>query len=49
MRCSPSSTTTSSAPPHPVINTLKPRYEMWLLKRYALPGMYWNLMVKDRA
>jgi hypothetical protein len=47
MRCSPSSTTTSSAPP--VINTLKPRYEMWLLKRYALPGMYWNLMVKGRA
>ena len=33
-------------PSFPLINTLKPRYDMWLLKRYGLPAMYWNLMVK---
>ena len=33
-------------PTLPLINTLKPRYDMWLLKRYGLPAMYWRLMVK---
>ena len=36
-------------PTLPLINTLKPRYDMWLLKRYGLPAMYWNLMVKGLA
>ena len=36
-------------PSIPFINTLKPRYDMWLLKRYGLPSMYWNLMVKGLA
>jgi len=36
------------APSIPFINTLKPRYDMWLLKRYGLPSMYWNLMLKGR-
>jgi sulfide:quinone oxidoreductase len=36
-------------PSFPLINTLKPRYDMWLLKRYGLPAMYWNLIVKGRA
>ncbi|HVB46199.1 MAG TPA: FAD/NAD(P)-binding oxidoreductase [Streptosporangiaceae bacterium] len=36
-------------PSFPLINTLKPRYDMWLLKRYGLPAMYWNLMVKGLA
>jgi sulfide:quinone oxidoreductase len=36
-------------PTFPVINTRKERYDMWLLKRYGLPFMYWNLMLKGRA
>jgi sulfide:quinone oxidoreductase len=33
-------------PTIPVIDTKKERYDMWLLKRYGLPFMYWNLMLK---
>ena len=36
-------------PTFPFINTLKPRYDMWLLKRYGLPILYWNLMLKGLA
>ena len=36
-------------PTFPFINTLKPRYDMWLLKRYGLPSLYWNLMLKGLA
>jgi sulfide:quinone oxidoreductase len=36
-------------PTFPLINTQKERYDMWLLKRYGLPFMYWNLMLKGRA
>jgi sulfide:quinone oxidoreductase len=36
-------------PTIPLINTQKERYDMWLLKRYGLPFMYWNLMLKGRA
>lgn len=38
--------------PHPTIpllNLQKERYDMWLLKRYGLPFMYWNLMLKGLA
>jgi sulfide:quinone oxidoreductase len=38
--------------PHPTIplmNTQRERYDMWLLKRYGLPFMYWNLMLQGRA
>ena len=31
------------------IDTMKERYDMWLLKRYGLPALYWNLMLKGRA
>lgn len=31
------------------VDTSKPRYSMWLLKKYGLPFMYWNLMLKGRA
>lgn len=41
--------TMKPAPSIPVINTAKERYDMWLLKRYGLPAMYWNLMLKGRA
>lgn len=30
-------------------NQAKPRYSMWLLKRYVLPPLYWNGMLKGRA
>jgi sulfide:quinone oxidoreductase len=33
-------------PTIPVIDTKKERYDMWLLKRYGLPFMYWNMMLK---
>ena len=32
-----------------LINTKKPRRDMWLLKKYGLPALYWNLMLKGRA
>lgn len=28
------------------IDTMRERYSMWLLKRYALPWAYWNLMMR---
>ncbi|MEQ8718325.1 MAG: FAD/NAD(P)-binding oxidoreductase [Acidimicrobiales bacterium] len=36
-------------PTFPVIDTTKPRRDMWYLKRYGLPWLYWNLMLKGRA
>ncbi|HLI36676.1 MAG TPA: FAD/NAD(P)-binding oxidoreductase [Streptosporangiaceae bacterium] len=36
-------------PTIPLINTQQERYDMWLLKRYGLPFMYWNLMLKGLA
>lgn len=36
-------------PSIPLIDTAKERYSMYLLKRYGLPWMYWNLMLKGRA
>ncbi len=36
-------------PTIPVIDTKKERYDMWLLKRYGLPFLYWNLMLKGKA
>jgi sulfide:quinone oxidoreductase len=33
-------------PSIPVINTLKPRLDMWYLKKYGLPFLYWNGMMK---
>jgi sulfide:quinone oxidoreductase len=34
------------APSIPIINTKKPRRDMWYLKKYGLPFLYWNLMLK---
>lgn len=31
------------------INTTKPRWSMWLLKKYVLPVMYWHGMLRGRA
>lgn len=36
-------------PTFPLINTTKERRDMWYLKRYGLPFMYWNLMLRGRA
>ncbi len=31
------------------VDTSKEQYSMWLLKKYGLPFMYWDLMLKGRA
>lgn len=36
-------------PTIPLIDTQKERYDMWLLKRYGLPALYWNLMLRGLA
>ncbi len=36
-------------PTIPVINTIKERRDMWYLKKYGLPALYWNLMLKGLA
>jgi sulfide:quinone oxidoreductase len=36
-------------PTIPLIDTTHERYDMWLLKRYGLPFVYWNLMLRGRA
>ena len=41
--------TMQPAPTFPLIDTTKERRDMWYLKRYGLPAMYWNLMLKGRA
>jgi sulfide:quinone oxidoreductase len=35
-------------PTIPLLNTMKPRYDMWLLKRYGLPALYWHGMLTGR-
>jgi sulfide:quinone oxidoreductase len=37
------------APSIPGIDTTKPRRDMWYLKKYGLPFLYWNMMLKGRA
>lgn len=36
-------------PSFPIIDTTKERRDMWYLKRYGLPLMYWKLMLRGRA
>lgn len=36
-------------PTIPFIDTLQERTDMWYLKRYGLPFLYWNLMLPGRA
>ncbi|MHB1712401.1 MAG: NAD(P)/FAD-dependent oxidoreductase [Acidimicrobiales bacterium] len=41
-----------SLAPHPtipLIDTVRERYDMWLLKRYGLPAFYWNVMLRGRG
>ncbi|MCX4767739.1 NAD(P)/FAD-dependent oxidoreductase [Streptomyces sp. NBC_01275] len=37
------------APSIPLLDTTKERRDMWLLKRYGLPALYWHGMLKGRA
>lgn len=41
--------TMEHTPSFPVIDLQKPRRDMWYLKKYGLPFLYWNLMLKGRA
>lgn len=34
---------------HLVLPTTRERKDMWLLKKYGPPALYWNLMLKGRA
>jgi sulfide:quinone oxidoreductase len=36
------------APTIPLIDTMRERYSMWLLKRYGLPWLYWHVMLRGR-
>lgn len=36
------------APMTPWINTLQERYDMWLLKKYGLPWLYWHVFLRGR-
>lgn len=36
-------------PSFPFIDTTKERKDMWLLKKYGLPKLYWHLMLPGRA
>ncbi len=37
------------APSIPLIDTTHERRDMWYLKRYGLPFLYWNFILKGRA
>ncbi|MFI7547431.1 FAD-dependent oxidoreductase [Actinoplanes sp. NPDC049599] len=41
--------TLTPRPTFPVIDTMRPRYDMYLLKRYALPQLYWHGLLRGRA
>jgi len=36
-------------PTFPLLNPAKPHRPYWYLKKYGLPFMYWNLMLKGLA
>ena len=36
-------------PTIPFIDTRRERYDMWLLKRYGLPALYWNVVLRGRG
>jgi len=31
------------------VDTTKEQWSMWMLKKYGLPFMYWNLMLRGKA
>lgn len=36
------------SPSIPIIDTFRERYDMWLLKKYGLPWLYWNVLLRGR-
>jgi sulfide:quinone oxidoreductase len=36
-------------PSFPIINTIQERRDMWLMKKYGLPRLYWGFMLRGRA
>jgi sulfide:quinone oxidoreductase len=36
-------------PSFPLIDTIQERRDMWLMKKYGLPRLYWSLMMRGRA
>ncbi|WP_232344771.1 hypothetical protein [Actinoplanes awajinensis] len=41
--------TLTPRPTFPFIDTMRPRYDMYLLKRYGLPQLYWHGLLRGRA
>ena len=41
--------TMTPQPSFPYIDTIKERKDMWLRRRYGLPAMYWNAMLRGLA
>lgn len=41
--------TKKPTPTLPFINTCKERYDMWLLKKYGLPWIYWHIALEGRT
>jgi sulfide:quinone oxidoreductase len=37
------------SPSIPLIDTFRERYDMWLLKKYGLPWLYWNVLLRGRS
>lgn len=40
--------TGNPSPRIPGINTFRERYDMWLLKKFGLPWLYWNVLLRGR-
>jgi sulfide:quinone oxidoreductase len=41
--------TLQHTPSFPLIDLTRERRDMWFVKRYGLPALYWNLMIRGRA
>lgn len=37
------------APLIPIIDSFREGYDMWLLKKYGLPWLYWNVFLRGRT
>jgi sulfide:quinone oxidoreductase len=41
--------TLTHRPSIPLLDTTRERYDMWLLKKYGLPFLYWNVLLRGRG
>ena len=39
----------NNAAPSLPVDTSRPRWDMWILKKYILPWFYWNMMLKGKG